>query len=52
MFTEVQKFVQSLRCKNPHTSTYVHYGNDLKLFFIWANKPPAAIFLTVGTNIF
>ncbi len=43
MHTEVQKFIQWLRCKSPHTSTHIHYGNDLKLFFTWANKPPAVI---------
>ncbi len=43
MHTEVQKFIQWLRCKSPHTSTHVHYGNDLKLFFAWANKPPSVI---------
>ncbi len=43
MYTEAQKFTQWLWCKSPHTSTHIHYSNDLKLFFVWANKPPAAI---------
>jgi hypothetical protein len=41
-----------LWCKSPHTNTHIHYGNDLKLFFAWANKPPAAIFLAVDPNVF
>jgi site-specific recombinase XerD len=43
MHVEIQKFIQWLRCKNPHTSTHIHYGNDLELFFAWVNKSLAAI---------
>ena len=47
MYTEIQKFTQWLRCKSPHASTHIHYANDLNLFFVWANKPPAAITISV-----
>ncbi len=43
MYTEIQKFTQWLRCQSPHASTHIHYSNDLKLFFAWANKSPVAI---------
>lgn len=43
MYSELTKFNQWLRCKSPHTSTHIHYANDLKLFFTWANKLPTEI---------
>ena len=43
MLSEIERFDKWLRRKSPHTTTHIHYINDLKLFFAWANKPPAAI---------
>jgi site-specific recombinase XerD len=43
MLTEVTKFNKWLRRKSPHTSTHLHYTNDLRLFFSWAKKKPAEI---------
>jgi site-specific recombinase XerD len=45
MVPEVLRFGKWLRRKNPQATTQVHYLNDLKLFFAWANKPPPAITL-------
>ena len=42
MYQEITQFTRWLRCKSPHTSTHRHYTSDLKLFFTWANQPPAA----------
>jgi site-specific recombinase XerD len=38
MLPEIEAFQRWLRRKAPKSSTPVHYGNDLKLFFIWLNK--------------
>ncbi len=43
MLSEIERFDKWLRRKSPHTTTHIHYTNDLKLFFAWANKPPKAI---------
>jgi site-specific recombinase XerD len=43
MLSEIERFDKWLRRKSPHTTTPLHYVNDLKLFFDWVNKPPAAI---------
>lgn len=43
MLSEIERFLKWLRRKAPHSSTAVHYTNDLELFFAWAGKPPAAI---------
>lgn len=39
MLPEIELFVSWLRRKSPRSSTAVHYGSDLKLFFAWINKP-------------
>lgn len=39
MLPEIELFVSWLRRKSPHASTAAHYGSDLKLFFVWLNKP-------------
>ncbi len=46
MFPEIEKFKKHLRRQHPHTSTHYHYISDLRLFFAWANKPPAEITLS------
>lgn len=38
MLPEIESFVSWLRRKSPRSSTAVHYGSDLKLFFAWLNK--------------
>lgn len=38
MVPEIEAFLNWLRRKSPKSSTAVHYGNDLKLFFEWLNK--------------
>lgn len=43
MFPEIEKFKKYLWRQSPHTSTYRHYTGDLRLFFAWVDKPPAAI---------
>lgn len=43
MLTEVTKFNKWLRRKSPHSSTALHYTNDLELFFAWAKKRPTGI---------
>jgi site-specific recombinase XerC len=45
MLPEIAQFGKWLRRKSPQASTHVHYTNDLKLFFAWADKPPDAITL-------
>ncbi len=45
MLVEIEQFAKWLRRKSPHTSTVVHYTNDLKLFFAWIDKPPDQITL-------
>jgi site-specific recombinase XerD len=45
MLSEVARFNKWLRRKSPHTSTHVHYTNDLELFFAWADKWPAEVTL-------
>lgn len=39
MLPEIEAFVRWLRRKSPNSSTAVHYGSDLKLFFAWMDKP-------------
>jgi site-specific recombinase XerD len=39
MLPEIESFVSWLRRKSPQSSTAVHYGSDLKLFFAWIGKP-------------
>jgi site-specific recombinase XerD len=43
MYFEVANFNQWLRCQYPQSITAVHYTSDVRLFFSWANKPPAHI---------
>lgn len=43
MFSEIEKFKKHLWRQSPQTSTHWHYTSDLRLFFAWADKPPAAI---------
>lgn len=45
MFPEIERFNKWLRCRSPHATTHVHYTSDVKLFFAWVDKPPAAITL-------
>ena len=45
MLPEVASFSNSLRRRNPRTSTALHYANDLELFFAWADKPPTSVTL-------
>ncbi len=40
MLPEIEQFQKWLRRKAPHTSTSIHYTNDLQLFFAWVDKPP------------
>ncbi len=40
MVSEIEEFQAWLRRKAPQASTAVHYGSDLKLFFMWLGKPP------------
>ena len=46
MLPEIQRFQKWLRRKAPQSSTPIHYGSDLKLFFEWLGKPPAEVVLT------
>ena len=43
MLLEITQYQQWLRRRSPHASTYVHYGNDLTLFFQWLDKPVAEV---------
>jgi site-specific recombinase XerC len=43
MFPEIERFAKWLRCRSPHATTAIHYTNDMKLFFTWAEKSPSAI---------
>ena len=43
MLPEIRRFNKWLRRRSPHATTHIHYTNDLKLFFIWADKSPSAI---------
>jgi len=45
MLPEIERFNKWLRRRRPHTSTHVHYTNDLQLFFTWLDKPPDAVTL-------
>jgi site-specific recombinase XerD len=45
MLPEIEQFQKWLRRKAPHTSTHIHYTSDLRLFFEWADKRPAAVTL-------
>ena len=45
MLAEIEQFAKWLRRKSPHTTTVVHYTNDLELYFAWADKPPDQITL-------
>jgi site-specific recombinase XerC len=45
MLAEIESFAKWLRRKSPHTTTVVHYTNDLELFFAWIDKPPNTITL-------
>jgi hypothetical protein len=45
MSPEIDRFHRWLRCWNPYATTYVRYTSDVKLFFDWVAKPPAAITL-------
>ena len=38
MLPEIESFVSWLRRKSPQSSTAVHYGSDLRLFFAWSGK--------------
>jgi site-specific recombinase XerD len=39
------RFNKWLRRKSPHTTTHIHYTNDLRLFFEWIDKLPNAVTL-------
>ncbi len=39
MLPEIEQFQKWLRRKAPHSSTPIHYTNDLELFFGWLSKP-------------
>lgn len=43
MLPEIARFQKWLRRKAPHTSTHIHYTNDLKLFFAWLAKSPGEV---------
>jgi site-specific recombinase XerD len=45
MFPHAARFERWLHRRSPHAATPIHYLNDLKLFFAWAGKSPAAITL-------
>ena len=46
MIPEIERFAKWLRRKSPHTSTHIHYTNDMELFFAWAGKRPIEIGVT------
>jgi len=39
MLSEIEQFQKWLRRRAPHSSTYIHYANDLELFFMWLTVP-------------
>jgi site-specific recombinase XerD len=43
MLSEIEQFQKWLRRKSPHSSTHIHYANDLVLFFAWLSKPVAEV---------
>lgn len=43
MLPEIERFRKWLRRRAPHTSTHIHYANDLSLFFAWLDKPPGEV---------
>ena len=43
MIPEIKEFLAWLRRKSPKSSTALHYGSDLKLFFSWSNKSYADV---------
>lgn len=43
MLPEIVRFQNWLHRKAPHSSTPVHYANDLSLFFMWLNKTPTEV---------
>jgi len=43
MLSEIEQFQKWLRRKSPHSSTHIHYVNDLVLFFAWLPKPVAEV---------
>jgi site-specific recombinase XerD len=43
MLAEIAQFQQWLRRQSPHTSTHIHYTNDLELFFDWLGKAVAEV---------
>lgn len=43
MIPEIEEFLAWLRRKSPKSSTAIHYGNDLKLFFAWLKKSPSDV---------
>jgi site-specific recombinase XerD len=45
MLPEIVRFNKWLLRRSPHTSTPIHYRNDLTLFFAWIDKPPFDITL-------
>ncbi len=45
MLPELAAFQKWLRRKSPHSSTPIHYTNDLEHFFAWAVHPPGDITL-------
>jgi len=45
MLPEIERFNKWLRRRSPHATTHIHYTNDLKLFFTWADKSPSAIII-------
>jgi site-specific recombinase XerD len=40
MLSEIEQFQKWLRRKAPHSSTSIHYINDLEQFFAWLHKSP------------
>jgi site-specific recombinase XerD len=43
MYSEIERFGKWLRRKSRHTTTYLSYTSDLRLFFARAGKSPAEI---------
>jgi hypothetical protein len=42
VFPHIERFSRWLRCRSPHATTHLYYTSDVKLFFAWAGRPPAA----------